>query len=305
MENKIFDCVIIGAGPGGLTAGIYAGRAGLDAVIVDEKGIGGGQIAQTHQVDNYPGLPEVDGFELGQLFQNHAKQWNVNVKSGKVISLEDKGSTKLVVTTGGTLETRTVIIATGAVPRPLGLDGEERLRGSGVSYCATCDGAFYRNKVTAVIGGGDVALEDAFYLSNLCRKVYLIHRRDGFRASETTVRAVREAENIEILTGYVVESIEGENALEGIVIKNVADLGLTDLKIDGLFIAVGNIPVTGFTGDLIKKDEVGYILAGEDCKTNVEGIFAAGDTRKKPLKQVVTAVADGANAVYSLTEFLR
>ena len=298
------DIVIIGAGPAGLTAGIYGKRAGLDTVIIDESGIGGGQVLTTYDVDNYPGLPGISGMELGTKMHEHAIAAGVEFMEARVQGIEDGGNVKYVKTSSETVEAKTVIIATGAVHNHLGIPGEEELGGMGVSYCATCDGAFFRKRVTAVIGGGDVALEDAIFLARGCSKVYLIHRRDEFRGAKKLADIVKSTENIEILYDTVPDSIVGSDAVEGLNVHNVKTNETKTLTLDGVFIAVGTHPVTEYLKGVLDMDERGYIKADESCATSVPGIFAAGDVRTKQLRQIVTAASDGANAVTSAESYI-
>lgn len=298
------DIVIIGAGPAGLSAGIYGKRAGLDTLIIEESGIGGGQVLTTYDVDNYPGMPGISGMELGTKMHEHAISAGVEFMEAAVTGIEDGGSIKRVITSAETIETKTVIIATGAVHNHLGIPGEEELAGMGVSYCATCDGAFFRKRVTAVIGGGDVALEDAIFLARGCSKVYLIHRRDEFRGAKKLADIVKATDNIEILYDTVPDSITGSDAVEGLNVHNVKTNETKTLVLDGVFIAVGTHPVTEYLKGILDMDEKGYIKADESCATSVPGIFAAGDVRTKALRQIVTAASDGANAVTSAQEYL-
>ena len=298
------DIVIIGAGPAGLSAGIYGKRAGLDTLIIEESGIGGGQVLTTYDVDNYPGMPGISGMELGTKMHEHAISAGVEFMEATVTGIEDGGSIKRVITSAETIETKTVIIATGAVHNHLGIPGEEELAGMGVSYCATCDGAFFRKRVTAVIGGGDVALEDAIFLARGCSKVYLIHRRDEFRGAKKLADIVKATDNIEILYDTVPDSITGSDAVEGLNVHNVKTNETKTRVRDGVFIAVGTHPVTEYLKGILDMDEKGYIKADESCATSVPGIFAAGDVRTKALRQIVTAASDGANAVTSAQEYL-
>ena len=298
------DLVIIGAGPAGLSAGIYGKRAGLDTLIIEESGIGGGQVLTTYDVDNYPGLPGISGMELGSKMHEHAISAGVEFMEVAVTGIEDGGSVKRIQTSKETIEAKAVIIATGATHNHLGIPGEEELGGMGVSYCATCDGAFFRNRVTAVIGGGDVALEDAIFLARGCSKVYLIHRRDEFRGAKKLVDIVKSTENIDIIYDTVPDSIEGTDAVERLNVHNVKTNESKTLDVDGVFIAVGTHPITEYLKGVVDMDERGYIKAGEDCKTNIPGVYAAGDVRTKALRQIVTAAADGACAVTSATEYI-
>lgn len=300
----MYDLIIIGAGPAGITAGIYGVRAGLNTLVINGGGVGG-QILSTYEVDNYPTLKGISGMELGTKFKEHADALKVNIVDENVSSIEKaEGQVTLwkVTTTKGSYETKTVVIATGAQPRKLGAPGEEELTGMGVSYCATCDGAFYRGSDVAVVGGGDVALEDALFLARGSKKVHLIHRRDAFRAAKVLQDAVLAADNIEIHYDSVVENIKGvdEGEVNGLEIKNVKTGQVDTLDIEGIFIAVGTKPNTDLVQGIVECDQAGYVVAGEDCRSSEKGIYAAGDLRTKALRQVVTAVADGANAVKSI-----
>ncbi len=302
MERK-YDLMIIGSGPAGLAAAIYARRARLDAAVIEKEMVSGGQVLTTYEVDNYPGLPGMGGFELGTKFREHADSLGAEFIEDEVTEIRDLGDLKEVVCREGTYKTRTVLIATGAVHRHLDIPGEERLAGAGVSYCATCDGAFFRGKVTAVVGGGDVALEDAIFLSRMCEKVYVIHRRDEFRGAKSLQESLLAQENVEILWDTVAEGVEGDGKVEGLRIRNVKTGEAGHLDIDGLFIAVGITPSSQAFAGLVEMDH-GYIRAGEDCASSVPGIFAAGDVRTKQLRQIITAAADGANAVTSVERYL-
>lgn len=300
----MYDCIIIGSGPAGLSAAVYAKRAGLDLLVLEKNYISGGQVLDTYEVDNYLGLPGISGFDLGDAFRKHADKLGVEFKEAEVLSIEDKGDFKEIVTKKEVYTTKTVILATGAVHAHLGVPGEEELAGMGVSYCATCDGAFFKNRVVAVVGGGDVALEDAIYLARGCEKVYLIHRRDELRGTKVLQKELMELKNVEILYSHVTEEILGDDAVTGIRLKNLKDQSVKDVEVAGVFVAVGIHP----NSELIQKetpcDEGGYILAGEDCATQIPGVFVAGDIRKKPIRQIVTAVADGANAAVSAGNYL-
>ncbi|MDY4999358.1 MAG: thioredoxin-disulfide reductase [Lachnospiraceae bacterium] len=297
------DLIIIGAGPAGLTAGIYGKRAGLDTLILDESCIGGGQVMTTYDVDNYPGLPGISGMDLSEKFKSHADEAGVEFKMGTLTGIETGDVIKLH-TDSGDLEAKTIIIATGATHNKLGISGEEELQGMGVSYCATCDGAFFRGRTTAVVGGGDVALEDALFLARGCRKVYLIHRRDAFRGAKKLEDKVRATENIELVLDTVPVSILGENGVTGIAVSNVKTGAESVLAVDGVFIAVGTHPITEYLKGRLELDSKGYIVADETGKTSIPGVFAAGDVRTKALRQIVTAASDGANAVESVLEYI-
>lgn len=300
----MYDVIIIGAGPAGLSAAIYAMRAKLDTLVLEQTGPGG-QVLTTYEVDNYPGLQGISGYDLGTKMKEHAVHLGAGIVSEEVREIVWEKESRLVKTDRAEYETKTLIIASGAVHAKLGLQDEERLSGMGVSYCATCDGAFYRDGVTAVVGGGDVALEDAIFLARLCKKVYLIHRRHELRGARSLQETLLSLPNVEVLWDSVVTSIRGEEEVEGIAVENLLTKETAEYPVDGIFIAVGIRPASQIFDGLVGLDEAGYIIAGEDTKTSVEGIFAAGDVRAKPLRQIVTAVADGANAVYGVQEYLR
>lgn len=319
----MYDVVIIGSGPAGLSAAVYAKRAGLNALTIEQNPVSGGQVLNTYEVDNYLGLPGINGFDLGMKFREHADKLGCELKTAVVLGVrrerdgaavlkaasvsekEKDGETGFVIETEeGMLRTRTVVAAMGAVHAKLGIPGEEEFSGAGVSYCATCDGAFFRGKVTAVIGGGDVAAEDAVFLARGCRKVYLIHRRNELRAAGILQEEVKSLPNVEIIWDTVAEEIYGDGRTEGLSLKNVKTGEKRKLPVDGVFIAAGIVPESGLLREMADCDEKGYLLAGEDCATSVPGIFAAGDIRKKQLRQIVTAVADGACAVQSVQEYL-
>ena len=301
MWNEV---IILGSGPAGLSAAIYAQRARLNTLIIEEKPLSGGQILDTYEVDNYPGLPGVTGFEMGQKFRTHADSLGAKVVNAQVLEVRLDGDKKVVSTKEGDYEAKSLVIATGAKHRRLGVPGEEELTGMGVSYCATCDGAFFRGKEVAVVGGGDVALEDALFLARGCAKVYLIHRRDEFRGARILQEKVKGTENIELVLGSTVTAIEGDGQVSSILVHNKENGTQKELKVQGVFIAVGIEPNSSAVKDLVAQDADGYIMAGEDTKTNVEGVFAAGDVRTKQLRQVVTAAADGANAITSAEKYI-
>ena len=300
----MYDLIIIGAGPAGLSAAVYAARAELDFIVIEGSMMQGGQVLTTYDVDNYLGLPGIGGFDMGMKFAEHAKKLGVTFVTENVISMEIQRNVKSVKTDKNTYETKTIIIATGAVHKKAGIPGEAEFTGKGVSYCAPCDGAFFKNKVTAVVGGGDVAVEDALYLSRMCGKVYLIHRRDEFRAAKSLVKKARETDNIEFVLDSVVEKIDGENKVRSINIRSKKGATIKTLEVDGVFFAVGMQPVTAFVDKNIEMNEAGYIIAGEDCATNIPGVYAAGDIRTKQLRQIITAAADGANAVTSVEKYI-
>jgi thioredoxin reductase (NADPH) len=301
--EKIYDVIVVGAGPAGLTAALYCGRAGFETLVL-EKLSPGGQMATTNEIENYPGFPGVtDGFTLAMNMSAQAESFGVKQDYAEVIALRVEGDLKLLETTAGTLQAKSVILAPGAAPRLLGLENENALRGKGVSYCATCDGAFYRKKTVAVIGGGDTAAADAVFLSSLCEKVYLVHRRDQLRASKSYT-AKLDKPNIEFVWDSVVEEILENGRVCGIRVRNVKTDEVREIELQGVFVAVGNIPATDFVRGAVELDAAGYFTAGEDTKTNLPGVFAAGDCRRKPLRQIVTAAADGAVAAYAAEEYL-
>lgn len=295
----MYDLIIIGSGPAGLSAAVYGKRAGLHLLVLEKAPMSGGQVLNTYEVDNYLGMPGINGFDMGMQFRAHAEKLGVEFRETEVTSIEDKGAVKQVFTTEGLIEAKSVILATGAVHARLGVPGEEALGGMGVSYCATCDGAFFRGRTVAVVGGGDVALEDAIYLARTCEKVWLIHRRDELRGAKVLQEELKGLPNVEILYSHVVEKICGEDAVESLQVKNVKSGEAFALPAAGVFVAVGIQPGTELVRKLADCDADGYVLAGEDCVTRTPGIFAAGDIRRKPLRQIVTAVADGANAAMS------
>ncbi len=300
----IYDVVIIGNGPAGMTAGIYGKRAGLNTVIIDRSPLAGGQVTSTYEVDNYPGLPKVTGTELADKIKAHAEEQGVEFLVLNVTSIEDNGDIKVLHTNKEDIETKTVIIATGATHRHLGVPGEAELAGMGVSYCATCDGAFFRNKEVAVVGGGDVALEDALFLARTSSKVYLIHRRDAFRGAKVLEDQVRATDNIELVLDSIVEEVVGDGMVGGVNVLNKKTGDKKTIDVNGVFMAVGITPNTEGLAGLPDTDEAGYIIAGEDGKTSIPGIFAAGDVRTKPLRQVITACSDGANCITSASHYL-
>ena len=292
----MYDVIIIGSGPAGLAAAIYAKRAALETLVLEKTPISGGQIINTYEVDNYPGLPGISGMELGQKMRGHVDAQHAEVKTATVKEIIDHGDYKLVCTSDGDFETRTVVLAMGASHRQLGVPGENELCGMGVSYCATCDGAFFK--------GGDVALEDALFLARGCNKVYLIHRRDAFRGAKVLQKQVEEKENIVCVMDSVVDEIVGEDLVEKVCISNKKTQQSSELSVQGIFIAVGISPNTKDIQGLPKQDDAGYIIATEDGVTDIPGIFVAGDCRTKQLRQVITATADGANAITSVERYL-
>lgn len=308
----MYDLIIIGSGPAGLSAAVYAKRAGWNILVLEKSPMSGGQVLNTYEVDNYLGLPGINGFDLGMKFREHADKMgaefmeveSTGVETEKDADLSEvKGKIYTVKTEKGDFLTKAVLIATGAAYAKLGVPGEEELAGMGVSYCATCDGAFFRNRTVAIVGGGDVAVEDAVFLARTCQKVYLIHRRDELRAANILQENVKKLPNVEIIWNAVVEEIQGEEQVTGIVIRNVVLEEKKSITVDGVFIAVGIRPNSEAFRGIVDCDEKGYLIAGEDCATTTPGIYAAGDVRTKLLRQVITAVADGANAVAGIQNY--
>ena len=287
----MYDTIVIGAGLAGLTAAIYLKRASKKVLVLEALNYGG-QIINTLDIENYPVEEHISGFDFATKIYNQAKNLGAEIKFEKAIEIID-GDTKIVKTTKNTYEAKTIIIATGSENRKLGLDKEEDLVGAGISYCATCDGAFYKDKTVAVVGGGNTALEDALYLTDIAKKVYLIHRRDSFRAENATVDVLKERKNIEFVYNSNVTKLNGEDHLESILVTD-NDGNKKDIEIDGLFVAVGRIPETENFAKIIDVDKSGFIIASEDCHTNIDGIYVAGDTRVKNVRQLVTATSDGA-----------
>jgi thioredoxin reductase (NADPH) len=300
----MFDIVIIGAGTAGLSAAIYASRAGKSALVLEGKAYGG-QIINTPDIENYPGIAHISGFDFATGLYNQAKALGAVVKMQQALRITKAGGRFLVETRRETHEAKAVILATGATNRPLGLEKEEALIGRGISYCATCDGMFYRGKTVAVNGGGNTAVEDAMFLTGYCEKVYLIHRRDAFRADEKEVERLREKENVEFVLDSVVEALEEtDGRLSGIRVKNVKSGESSELPVGGLFIAIGQVPDNGAFQDLVDLDEKGYIIAGEDLKTKTEGVFTAGDCRTKEVRQLTTAASDGTVAALAASKYI-
>ena len=300
----IYDMLIIGGGPGGYTAALYAARAGLSVAVL-EKLSAGGQMAQTHKIDNYPGFPDgVDGFELAEQMQLQAENFGAVTEYADVTEVDLKANPKAVHSSEGTFYGRTVVLATGAGPRELGLPMERELTGRGVTYCAACDGMFFKGKTVAVVGGGNSAAADALLLSRVAKKVYLIHRRDTLRAEKASQKPLMEAGNVEFIWNSTVTELLHDGKLTGIRVRNLVSGEERELSLDGLFISVGRRPATALVQDQLSLDPGGYVIAGEDTKTNIPGVYAVGDVRTKPLRQIVTAVADGAVAVQMAEHYL-
>ena len=304
MNRPVYDMLIIGGGPAGYTAALYAARAGLD-VLVLEKLSAGGQMALTHQIDNYPGFPEgIDGYTLGERMQQQAENFGAKTEYAEVNEMKLSADPKVVKTSEGTFLGKTVVLATGANPKPLGIENESKYANRGVAYCATCDGPFYKGKTVAVVGGGNSAVEDALLLSRIAEKVILIHRRDRLRATKIYHKALEEAKNVEFRWNSTVTELLGESKLSGIRIQNVHSGASEELPLDGLFISIGRQPATSLVKDQLLLDANGYVEADESTCTNIPGVYAVGDVRTKALRQVVTAIADGAIAVHSAEEYL-
>lgn len=300
----MYDLLILGAGPAGLGAAIYGVRAGMELAVIDRSPVSGGQVLTTYEVDNYLGFSKISGSDIAEKFRGHAEALGVPFITADVSEVTLEGDTKIVHTDSGSYEAKTLILATGATHAMLGIEGEQRLAGMGVSYCATCDGAFFRKRAVAVVGGGDVAVEDAIFLAGICRKVYLIHRGDALRAAASLQDRLFSQENVEIIWNSEVTEIAGEDMVERITVYNKERKEESALEVNGIFIAVGINPNTQRFQGLVDMDEHGYILADESCATSAAGIFAAGDIRKKPMRQIITAVADGANAVNAAQKLL-
>lgn len=303
-HRHVYDLIVVGGGPGGYTAALYAARAGL-ATLVLEKLSAGGQMALTHQIDNYPGFPEgIDGFELGEKMQQQAERFGAKTEYAQVESLDLTAEPKAIETSEGTFYGRTVVLATGANPRELGLPKEKDLVGRGVAYCAACDGQFYRGKTVAVVGGGNSAAADALLLSRVAEKVILIHRRDSLRADKLSADPLYKAENVEFRWNSTVTELLHEDKLTGLRLQDVHTGEESILQVDGVFISVGRVPATGLVENQLTLDKGGYVAADESTRTNIPGVYAVGDVRSKPVRQIVTALADGAVAVHFAQEFL-
>ncbi|MBR6754849.1 MAG: thioredoxin-disulfide reductase [Clostridia bacterium] len=303
--EKIYDIIIIGGGPAGYTSALYASRAGFDTLVIERMSVGG-QMALTDIIDNYPGFEEgVDGFTLGMKMQQGAERFGAATEYADVNSIDVSDRIKKVETSNGVFLAKVIIIATGANPRELGLENEKSLVGRGVHYCAHCDGRFYKDKTVVVVGGGNSAASDALYLSNIAKKVYLVHRRNTLRATKIYHEPLMKCENIEFLWDSAIASIIAENRVSGVEIKNLKTQKTENIDCDGLFVSIGRQPATEFLKGIIDLDEYGYIIADESTKTNISGVFAVGDVRQKALRQVVTAVSDGAVAVHFAEEYLQ
>lgn len=300
----MWDVIVIGGGPAGLTAALYAARGGLKTLVL-EGGTPGGQMGTTPEIENYPGTGTVSGFELAMKMMEQAQQAGAEMMFEQAEELETAGPVKRVRTATQELEARALILATGASRRKLGIPGEEEFAGRGVSYCAVCDGNFFRGKEVAVIGGGNTALEDAEYLATLCQKVYLIHRREEFRGGEVLAKRVRSKENVELVLSSVAEEVLGTQAVEGLRVRHVVSGDVRELKVSGVFVAVGTLPNSALAEGKLPLAQGGAVAYGAGCRTEVEGVFVAGDVADTPLRQIVTACADGALAAASAMEYCR
>ncbi|MCR5146390.1 MAG: thioredoxin-disulfide reductase [Clostridia bacterium] len=298
----MYDIIIIGAGPAGLTSAIYAKRANKNVLVLEAKNYGG-QIINTLDIENYPANEHISGFDFATNLYNQAKNLGAEIKFEKVVDINNLGKEKEVITTKNKYKTKTIIIATGSENRKLGLPNEDEFVSKGISYCATCDGAFYKKKTVAVVGGGNTALEDALYLADLASKVYLIHRRDEFRGEESTINLLKEKDNVEFLYNSNVTKLNTKDRLESIEVTS-NDGETRTIDVDALFIAIGRIPENQNFAKLINLDNAGYIISNEYCHTNVEGIFVAGDNRVKELRQLVTATSDGAIAAVEAIKYI-
>ena len=302
--NPVYDMIIIGGGPGGYTAALYAARAGLDTIVL-EKFSAGGQMALSHQIDNYPGFEEgIDGFSLAEKMKNQAERFGAKSKYAEVLRADLMHDPKVIETAEGTYLGRTVVLAAGAFPRELGVEKESELVGRGVHYCASCDGMFYRGKTVVVVGGGNTAAADALLLSRVAKKVILVHRRDTLRATKIYHEPLMRAENVEFRWNSTVSELLHDGKISGVRLKNVNTGEESVIDADGVFVSVGRKPATEFLNGQIALDDSGYVVAGEDTKTSVPGVYAVGDIRTKQVRQVVTAVADGAVAIHAAEEYL-
>ena len=303
MEH-VYDMIIIGGGPAGYTAALYAARAGLDAVLIEKAGAGG-QMALTDVIDNYPGFDEgIDGFTLGMKMKNGAERFGVKTILEQVNSVDFKNDVKAVNTAGKTYFAKTVVVSTGADPNELGVKNEREYIGKGIHYCAHCDGRFYKDKTVMVVGGGNTAVADALFLARFAKKVYVVHRRDTFRAEKILVDPLLHAENVEVLWNSVPVEFTAEERIRGALIKNTVTNQEIKVPVDGVFVSIGRKPVTYFLKGSVSLDDKGYIIADETCRSSVDGVYAVGDVRTKPLRQIVTAAADGAVAVHFAVEYL-
>lgn len=304
MKRVDYDIVIIGGGPAGLTAGLYAARARLNVVLF-EKVVSGGRVATVDWIENYPGFPEgVSGAELVQRMADHARRFGLNIENNEAISLDLSEQIKRVKLNDRTVTTHAIIIATGAFPRRLGVPGEETFYGKGVSFCATCDGPFFKDRIVAAVGGGDTAVQESLFLTRFVKKIYFIHRRDQLRASRVLQERALANDKIEFVWNSVITSIDGSTGVEKITVKNVRTDDTKELSVDGCFVWIGIHPNTGFLKGAVNLDESGFVVVNKDMETSVSGVFAAGDGRNTPLRQITTAVGDGAIAAFSAEQYI-
>jgi len=299
----MYDIIIVGAGPAGMTAAIYANLA-RKKVLLLEKEAYGGQILKAECVKNYPGFNEISGFEYATKLYNQVKELNTDIKFEEVIQIKNNKEFKEVITKKDTYKSKTIIIAAGAKSRKLGINNEDNLIGKGISYCATCDGMFFKNKIVAITGGGNTALDDALYLSNIAKKVYIIYRRNEFKIDSISLDNLKKKDNVEFILNSNITDIIGKEKLEKIIINENDTKKETQLIVDGLFIAIGHIPVSNMCDNLINTDDLGYIISNEDCSTNIAGIFVAGDIRKKEIRQLTTACSDGTIAALKACKYI-
>ena len=302
--NIMYDTIVIGGGPAGYTAALYAARAGLQTLVIERMSVGG-QMALTSDIDNYPGFENgVDGFELGQKMQKGAVRFGAETVYAEVTGVDFSEKIKKVCTSDTVYSAKTIIVATGADPRKLGIEKEDHFMGRGVHYCAHCDGSFYRNKTVVVVGGGNTAASDILHLSRLAEKVFVVHRRDKLKADNVYQKALKNARNVEYIMNSTISELIGENKLQAVAIKNNIDDQIRMIDCDAVFVSIGRKPATAMFDNILKKDENGYILADESTRTNIEGVYAVGDVRTKVMRQVVTAVGDGAVAVHYAEEYI-
>ncbi len=302
--NKVYDMIIVGGGPAGYSAALYAARANLNTIIL-EKYMDGGQMALTHQIDNYPGFQNgIDGFQLALQFKQQAQRFNAKSQYANVTKLHLEDKIKVVESDVGNFYGRSVLIATGASARKLNLKDEELLVGRGIAYCAACDGMFYKDKVVVVIGGGNSAVSDALLLSHIAKKVYLVHRRNELRATKIYDQALQNANNIELIFNHEAKEILYDDVVNGLMIEDVNSKQERKLDCDGIFISIGRIPASELVKDVLPLDKQGYIIADESCRTSIDGVYAIGDVRSKPVRQIVTALSDGATAALLAEEYL-
>lgn len=299
----MYDIIIIGAGPSGMTAGIYAGIA-RKKVLILEKETYGGQILKANCIKNYPGLSNISGVEYAEKLYDQIKELDIDIKFESAIEIKNYDYEKVVITNKSSYKTKTIIIASGAKNRKLGLNNEDNLIGKGLSYCSTCDGMFFKDKVVAITGGGNNAIDDALYLSNICKKVYVIYRRKEFKFDSINLSNLRKKDNVEFILDTIITDLKGKDRLESISLEKNDTREISTLNIDGLFIAIGHIPVSDMCNNLIETDKFGYIISNEDCTTNIDGIFASGDIRVKDIRQLTTACSDGTISAINACKYI-